>query len=424
MRIINARWLTPQGYFEEGTIDIEQGRIARLHLGRQTDNAAGDVLDARGYLILPGMIDPHVHFREPGQLYKEGIRNGSKAALKGGVTTVIDMPNNRPPITTPARLQEKRLRFEKKSLVNYGLMFHASAKLYALDGTAKSVKIFMARSSSLSSINNESALRRIFAHYRRVSIHAEDESVFNEDSNRRLPHHERRPRAAIKEALSKIERTLRSLPAEQRPRVVICHVTTSDDVHWITRMKAEGFDVWAETAPHYLFFTQEDYLRKGALLQVNPPIRTEQDRQALRQALRQGTIDFIGTDHAPHTPAEKQSSHPPSGIAGIEWAVPLLLHLMDEGLIHWEQLHRLTCTNASRCYEIKDRDGIKKGNWADLIFVKRSVDQSLNRRVRTRAGTNVYADMGCCWQVERTLVNGIVKYEKGKFINEQPGKAV
>ncbi len=423
MRIINARWLTPQGYFEEGTIEIEQGRIARLHLGRQSDNAAGDVLDARGYLIVPGMIDPHVHFREPGQVYKEGIRNGSKAALKGGVTTVLDMPNNRPPITTPERLKAKRDRFARKSLVNWGVMFHASGKLYDFGGQAKSVKIFMARSSSLSSITDEQTLLRLFSFYDRVSIHAEDESVFPEKKNG-LAHHEQRPRKAVLSALQKIERVLRSMPAEKRPRLILCHANTEQEVEWVQSMKAEGFDLWAETAPHYLFFTQEDVVQQGAFLKVNPPIRTSADRQALRDGLARNIIDFIGTDHAPHVLAEKQSVSPPSGIAAVEWVLPLLLKLIDENIISWEQLHRLTCGNASRAYQIVHRDGIKEGNWADLVFIKRTTRPTMNAHVLTKAGVNVYKHVGCCWQVEQTMVNGIVKYRKGKFIDETPGHAV
>ena len=423
MLITNARWLTPDGYFEEGNIEIVEGRIARLSTGRRLASNGKEVLDARGYLILPGMIDPHVHFREPGQVYKEGIRNGSKAALKGGVTTVIDMPNNRPPITTPARLKEKRDRFARKSLVNWGVMFHASGKLYDVGEEAKSVKIFMARSSSLTSITDEQTLTRLFEFYERVSIHAEDESVFPKDGDH-LPHHERRPREAVLRALQKIERALRSLPAEKRPRVIICHTNTAQEMGWVKRMKADGFDLWAETAPHYLFFTQEDALRQGAFLKVNPPIRTLQDQQALRQGLTANIIDFIGTDHAPHVLYEKQGETPPSGIAAVEWVLPLLLNLIDEGIISWEQLHRLTCGNASRAYAIADRDGIREGNWADLVFVKRTTKPIMNAHVVTKAGVNVYKNVGCCWQVEQTMVNGIVKYRKGKFIDETPGHAV
>ncbi|NOX87506.1 MAG: dihydroorotase family protein [Calditrichaeota bacterium] len=424
MVIKNARWLTAEGYFEEGHIEIQEGRIVKF--GSSSSYGGNDsILNARGCLILPGMIDPHVHFREPGQRYKEGVCNGSKAALKGGVTSIIDMPNNKPPVTTKKRLEKKRIRFAKKSLVNWGIMYHASnGKKEAIEDLSKSVKIYMAKSSAMAPITGEDELKELFEFYSRVSVHAEDESEFLQDGKNRLPHHERRPRKAVISALQKIENALRKLPEEKRPRVVICHINTAEEADWLFRMKNEGFDVWGETCPHYLFFTQEDYLKEGAIFQVNPPIRTKNDRQKLLKALSEGIVDFIGTDHAPHTPEEKQSSNPPSGIAGIEWVLPQMLHLIDEGIINWKQLHQLTCRSAANCYDIEGRDGIKEGNWADLVFVKRLDEPQPNQTVITKTGFNIYDRFEFRWNVELTLVNGIVKFEKGKFPNESPGKAI
>ena len=423
MLISNARWLTPEGYFEEGNMRIANGRIVRFGADLKPEENE-EVLDTRGYLILPGMIDPHVHFREPGQVYKEGIRNGSKAALKGGVTTVLDMPNNRPPITTLKRLQDKRQRFARKSLVNWGVLFHATKGPVEIDDLAKSVKIFMARSSSLTSITNETLLTRLFEWYDRVSIHAEDESQFPVNPAEDLPHHERRPRKAIVSALQKIERSLKRLEPAKRPTVILCHANTAEEMQWARRMKNEGFDLFVETAPHYLFFTQEKVQQAWPWLKVNPPIRTAQDQDALKQGLAENLIDFIGTDHAPHTQNEKRSAAPPSGIAGIEWVLPLMLNLIDQNLITWKQLHRLICAGAAKAYGIEHRDGIKEGNRADLVFVKRTTQATMNKKIVTKAGVNVYEHVGCCWHVEQTMVNGIVKYRKGKFINEEPGRAV
>ena len=424
MIIKNARWLTPEGYFEEGHIEIENGRIVRLSRSFNSRKTAS-VLDGQGCVILPGIIDPHVHFREPGQMYKEGIRNASRAALKGGVTTVIDMPNNRPPVTNKKRVLEKRRRFAKKSLINWGIMLQGvNGRQETVNGLVKSTKIYMARSSALPAVTRESSLKQLFAHYSRLSIHAEDESFFVPEKKNEWPHHEWRPREAVSGALSKIEQTLKSLSAEQRPRLVICHMNTSDEVYWLKRMKAQGFDVWGETCPHYLFFTQEDYLKRGALLQVNPPIRTETDRQTLLKGISEGIIDFIGTDHAPHTLQEKQSPHPPSGIAAIEWLLPQLLFLIDEGIIKWSQLNNLITGASAQCYDIEDRNGIKEGNWADLVMVKRCAKKQTDDAVLTKAGVNVYRDMDFRWKVETTIVNGIVKYKKGKFVNDAKGMAV
>ncbi|MHB2153403.1 dihydroorotase [Calditrichota bacterium GD2] len=424
MILKNARWLTAEGYFEEGHIEIENGRIVRL--GRSFDPAKSDfTLDVRGCVILPGAIDPHVHFREPGQMYKEGIRNASLAALKGGVTTVIDMPNNRPPTTNHSRVMEKRKRFAAKSLVNWGIMLHAvKGRFVETDNLVKSVKIYMAKSSSLPAITSKSALLQLFEHYATLSIHAEDETFFLHDQKEKLAHHEWRPREAITGALQKIEQALKNLEDQKRPRVVICHMNTRDEVQWLGRMKAEGFDVWGETCPHYLFFTQDDYLKYGTTLQVNPPIRTEDDRQALLQGLSEGVIDFIGTDHAPHTLAEKQSANPPSGIASIEWLMPQLLYLIDEGVIKWRQLNHLIAQGGAHCYAIQGRDGIKEGNWADLVMVKRFDRSQQEAQVISKTGINLYKDFDFRWKVEMTMVNGIVKYRKGKFVNDTKGMAI
>lgn len=426
MLIKNARWLTAEGYFEEGHIEIEDGIIQKL--GRSSSRkTSGPVIDARGYVILPGIIDPHVHFREPGQMYKEGIRNASRAALKGGVTTVIDMPNNRPPITNRKRVLQKRQRFEKKALVNWGIMLHATNGKANISDTlelVKSVKIYMAKSSSLAAVTNEAAMQKIFEQASTVSIHAEDETQFLSDQKDRLPHHEWRPRQAIISALQKIEAVLKAMSEKERPRVVICHMTTIDEVQWLKRMKNESIDVWGETCPHYLFFTQEDYLQKGTLFQVNPPIRTKEDQQALLEGLSKGIIDFIGTDHAPHTITEKQSQNPPSGIAAIEWLMPQILYLIDQGILTWAQLNQLIAAASAHCYNIANRDGIKEGNWADLVMVKRYVEPQPDSDIVTKTSINLYKDFDFRWKVEMTLVNGVVKFQKGKFVNDAKGMAI
>lgn len=423
MLITNARWLAPDGAVQSGSLRIEDQKISETG-ERLSPRSGEEIFNAKGLFILPGAIDPHVHFREPGQLYKEGISNASKAALKGGATSVLDMPNNKPPCSTAARLQDKKERFRNKSLVNWGLHFHASQRMKEeVAGEIKAVKIYMAKSSSLPAITETEDLRQIFQNYPVASIHAEDESAFDYTPDKTL-HHERRPKRAIASALEKIEKALKSVPEDKRPRVVICHMNTALEVDWLRRMKKEGFDVWGETAPHYLYFTQEDYLAKGPLYQVNPPLRTEEDRQALLQALSAGEIDFIGTDHAPHAMAEKMSDVPPSGIAGIEWLVPLMLNLVDEGRLDWQGLQQILTIRAADCYSIVQRDGIKTGNYADLVFVKQFKKADLNERIITRVGVNLFEAWTLRWRVQATMVNGKFKFLNGQFVSDETGMEV
>ncbi len=421
MRIVHARWLEPHGSWTEGVVDVVDGRI-QLRPGADEPARPGDI-DASGQLLLPGFVDPHVHLREPGQSYKEGIANGTRAALAGGVTTVLDMPNNKPPTSSAVRLEAKRERFRRKSLVNWGLFLQATPRLAAAELAAQlspgicGLKVYMAKSSAHPGVNDVEQLEALFRTWPVVAVHAEDDSCFRDGpyDMRHAAHHAHRPRASIQGALSKIEAALRSLEPAQRPRVVILHAATSEEVSWLARLKANGFDVQGETCPHYLLFTQQDQLERGGWLKCNPPIRSERDREDLRSGIRAGVIDFMATDHAPHAPAE--NSHPctpPSGIAGVEWLWPLLLHARDRGWVADSQLTRIACGGAARCYGIPGRDGIRDGNAADLVLV-RHAPGAPTAPVVTRAAVNPYTDLGLSWRVSATMVNGVLSYDNGRF---------
>jgi len=419
--VTNAKWLTPDGEFRDGSIIIEEGKIKDL-VQKSSLKYDAKSFDASGAFILPGAIDPHVHFREPGQIYKEGISNASKASLKGGVTTIIDMPNNNPACSTAKRLSQKKELFRRKSHVNWGLMFHTSAaNREPVQKEIKSAKIYMARSSALPAITSERIIKELLEHFPVVSFHAEDESTFDTSPGRSPLHHENRLREAITTALSKIESALGSIPSSECPRIIICHMNTADEVDWVRRMKNNGFDVWAETAPHYLYFTQDDYIAEGNTFKVNPPIRTKEDQLYLREAISSGDIDFIGTDHAPHSKEEKGGANPPSGIASIEWLILLMLDFVDKGQLTWKRYHELTCAKAADCYSIKNRDGIKKGNYADLIFVKQRNMAKAVSGIQTKAAEDLYKQNNFKWYVDTVMVNGILKYIKNNIYEDGKG---
>jgi len=321
-------------------------------------------------------------------------------------------------------VQKKEL-FRKKSHVNWGLMLHTTERIpEAVQGQIKSAKIYMAKSSALPAITSQETIRKLMQHFPLVSFHAEDESEFDSSPEASRLHHEKRPRTAITTALNKIEQALKSLTEDQQPRTVICHMNTADEVEWLKRMKSDGFDVWGETCPHYLYFTQDDYIEKGALFQVNPPIRTKADQDALRQAIAERTIDFIGTDHAPHSKSEKESVKPPSGIAAIEWLMPQMLNFVDAGLLSWKRFHELMSSNAAACYNIEGRGSIKAGSFADLVFVKRLEKPQASSSVQTKAGINLYEKFDFKWRVESTIVNGVLKFSGNKLYLKEKGKEV
>jgi dihydroorotase len=287
-----------------------------------------------------------------------------------------------------------------------------------------SAKIYMAKSSALPAITSVEVLKYLFKKFPMISIHAEDETEFDTSQNRSPLHHENRPRKSITGALNKIETAVKAISKKDRPRIVICHMNTSDEVDWVSGMKDDGFDIWGETCPHYLFFTHDNYIKQGTMFQVNPPIRTQKDQLRLREGISNSEIDFMGTDHAPHSIAEKQSKKAPSGIAAIEWFVPQMLHFVDEGKISWQRFNQLMCENASSCYSIKGRDGIKKGNFADLVFVKKSNKNELKNNIHTKVGLNLYKDFNFKWQVAATMVNGVLKYDGTSFEEHIKGTEV
>lgn len=419
MTLTNGRWPDAHGALREDDLVVQGGRV---HLGVRPD-PADPVLDARGGLILPGAIDAHTHLREPGQEHKEGIDSGTRAALSGGVTTVLDMPNNAPPITSAGTLAAKAALFRAKSRVNWGLHVQAPVLDAPLLGPHASAKVYMARSSSLPAVQGADTLREIFATHRRVAIHAEDESRFL-PAERFGPrsHHMQRPRDAIASALRVIEGVLASMPPALQPRIILCHASTQIEVEWLAHVKAMQWDVWGETCPHYLLLSEADYVRDGPRLKVNPPLRTAADVAAVRRGLGDGTIDFVSSDHAPHTPAEKADEvNAPSGIPGIEWFLPALLSLVDLRVLPLARLVEVASASAARCYQLSGRGLIEDGARADLTVVSR---HRATRPTRTRAGYDPFEQLGLEWTVDATLVSGRLAYAGEVFTEGARGEEV
>lgn len=425
VRIFNATWVENGGAEVRGELEITGGRLV-LHPGlarAEAPSTSPNTFDAKGLLVFPGLVDPHVHFREPGALHKEGIDSGTRCALAGGVTTVLEMPNTVPTCSTQEALSHKSALYTQKSLVNWGLHYQATIEPQAApNGPIASAKIYMAKSSVDGAVVDEEALVRIFTVFPRVAVHAEDETKF---CNGILPapgqrpdrmHHIVRPKEAITAALDKLERALRRV--RRPPRLVLCHAGTREEVAWVKRLKREGFDVWAETCPHYFLLTQDDYIRIGNDLKVNPPLRAVDDRDAVLEGLSLGIIDFIATDHAPHTPAEKAQESAPSGIASIECVLPLLLEVVESKKLTRERLIDACVVKASACYGISRRDGIRDGNAADLVFLAPGAGPA--GPVRTKAQTHPYLDTKFAHHVAATMVGGTFKFHAGAYPDTHP----
>jgi dihydroorotase len=416
--------LSFDGRFEARDLHSEAGRWVEGHgqggpittatVPSPPQAAAEPWFDGEGLIAMPGLIDAHVHFREPGVDHKEGIDQGTRAALAGGVTTVLEMPNTVPTCSTPEALAHKRELYQRKSRVHWGLHYQATYPPKPLPHSPiASAKIYMAKSSVDDAVVSEEAVLQVMRIYPRVAVHAEDERKFcaalppGVDPAR--AHHVRRPVEAIEAALATLERCLKRLSEHERPRLILCHAGTREELVWLRRMRHEGFDVWAETCPHYFLLTQDDYLRIGDDLKVNPPLRAEADRDAVLQGLADGTIDFISTDHAPHLPSEKQSAQAPSGIASIEVLLPLLMTLWQERQLPWAHLLRLAVINPARAYDLPGCEPFEVGHRADFVLLREGAFSA--PPVVTRAATHPYLTHAFRYQVASTWLAGRMAFE-------------
>lgn len=427
--IRNAHIALPDGSLFDGDLACTDGRIARID--KRLDASADECLDAGGFLLLPGIIDPHVHFREPGHEYKEDLRSGSRAAARGGVTSFLDMPNTDPATTSAARLADKLARAARQCVVNYGFFMGATPyNLDELDAAHPSpgIKVFMGCSTGDLLLAEEADLERVFAQGDRIiAVHAEDHRRL---SQRRQSLQGRTDPAVHSEirdnetARIATERALR-LSKKYRRRLHILHLSTHEEVELLRRDKPEW--VKAEVSPNHLFLNTEDYARLGCFAQCNPPLRSAADNAALWDALHDGMIDFIGTDHAPHTLAEKQRPYgqAPSGMPGVETALPLMLTAMHAGRCTLADVLKWMCRGPALAYGIPNKGEIREGFDADLTLVDMHHARPLRHEdIWSKCGWSPYAGRVLRGWPVYTIVGGRVVYDRGRVREGARGRAL
>jgi dihydroorotase len=309
---------------------------------------ADEVIDIKGKIVVPGIIDCHVHFREPGLTHKEDFLSGSIAAAKGGITTILDMPNTIPPTTTVAALSEKR-KLAEKSIVNYGFHFGSTFDNLNEIRNAKniaSVKIYMNHSTGNLRIENLQTLEKIMAQARLCTIHAEGENL-----------------AKAIEIASKLKK-----------KFYACHIATEEEMKLVRKNKKH---LYCEVTPHHLFLTEKDKEKLGNVAHVKPSLKTETDQEALWKALQGGIVDTIATDHAPHTKEEKLTEEK-YGLPGVETMLPLLLDAVNKNRLTLKQVVDLTSKNPAKIFMIRNKGLIREGYDADLTVI----DMELEKEVR------------------------------------------
>ena len=435
--ICNAT-LVNEDIIQEGDILIKNGRIEQI--GSNLSYLQADtVIDAAGKIMLPGMIDDQVHFREPGFTHKGDIATESAAAIAGGITSYMEMPNCNPLTITPKALADKYTTAAAKSLANYAFYFGASndniEHIKRLDpNSCCGVKIFMGASTGNMLVDNSDTLEQIFQHSPvLIATHCEDtptilaneakfKQQFGDDLS--IEHH---PLIRSTEACYASSSLAISLAKKYGSKLHVLHLTTAKELDQFKAGPISDKKITAEVCAHHLFFNQTDYARKGNLIKCNPAIKSEDDQKALIQAVIDNKIDIIATDHAPHTWEEKQQAYiqAPAGLPLVQYALPSLLEHYHNGQFSLELIVNKVCHAPTERFDLVDRGYLREGYWADIVLVNLNKSTTVTREaVISKCGWSPFEDYCFRSSIDTTIVNGRVAFQNGQIVSTQNGMAL
>jgi dihydroorotase len=419
----------------DGSIVIEDSKISEIVEGNINPEVSVDeVIDASGCFILPGIIDDHVHFREPGLTEKADMESESRAAAAGGVTSFFDMPNTVPQTTTLEALEDKFALAAEKSHVNYSFFFGATNENASLfdqldEHRLPGIKLFMGSSTGNMLVDRREALERIFSTARLpIMAHCEDTDIINRHmaeakrlygEDPEVIHH---PEIRSEEACYESTRLAVELATKHQARLHIAHLTTARELELITPAPSL---ITSEVTVSHLYFCDKDYARLGTRIKCNPAIKSEKDREALRRALNDGRIAVIGTDHAPHLLSQKEGgcARAASGMPMIQFSLVTMLELVDEGVLSLERLVELMCHNPARLFEVRQRGFIRKDYQADIVIVRPHTEWTVTKDViQSKCGWSPMEGHQFNWRVERTLCNGHTVYADGIIDTDYMGQ--
>jgi dihydroorotase len=414
------------GELQNKDILIESGRIKEIS-ENLTPSESTHVENISEKIVLPGVIDAHVHFREPGHPHKEDFLSGSKAAAAGGVTTIFDMPNNSPPIISQGDVENKK-ELAKKSIVNYGLYVGATPENILNLNDVKDVvgiKVYMGSSTGNLLVDKVADFVRLIENTNKlVVVHSENEELikyFSEKYGHTKMHHQMRDNlaAAISTSYSVIAANY------FKKNLHIAHMTTKEEVELLRKFKTPN--ITCEVCPHHLFLNSKFFKEKGNYGKMNPPLRSEEDRKALWQGIKEGIIDMISTDHAPHLENEKEVEfeQAPCGVPGVQTTLPLMLNEVNNGNLELKDVVRLCSENPARRFKLESRGEIKEGNYADFVIVdmKKTATVTNDEQYSKCAWTPFHGRELKGWPV-MTIVNGNIVFKDNKVFEDHKGVLV
>ena len=429
LSIKGAKIISEQGDLIFRDIKVKQGKI--VEIGTELDEDDGTNIDAAGLTLLPGVIDPQVHFREPGLEHKEDLFTASCACAKGGVTSFLEMPNTRPLTTTQEALDDKLNRAKEKCLVNYGFFIGATAnnlpELLQAHPTC-GIKIFMGSSHGALLVSTEAEIEPIFAQGKRlIAVHAEDQARIIARRQQFAGITDPAVHSQIQDEQAALNATKLALKLSKQyqRRLHILHLSTGIEAEFLRQDKPSW--VTAEVTPQHLLLNTEAYAKIGTLAQMNPPLRSPENNDVLWKALLDGVIDFIATDHAPHTLEEKAKVYPhsPSGMPGVETSLPLMLTQAMQERCSLAQVVNWMSTAPAKAYGIENKGAIAIGYDADLVLVDlQNYRPVVREELLTKCGWSPFEGWNLTGWPVITIVGGQIVFERGKLHTDVRGQAL
>ena len=435
--------LVNEGQTFVASVFVSDGMISKIvNEGEPFDADSATVIDGKGKYLIPGIIDEHVHFREPGLTHKADISTESRAAVAGGVTSFMDMPNTLPQTTTQELLQQKFDLAAEKSLANYSFYLGATndnlAEVVKTDPKQVcGIKLFMGSSTGNMLVDRNETLVRLFRESPcLIAAHCEDESVIHANTvcckdlaskGEVVLDAGIHPFVRTMEACYKSSSKAVDMAEKFGARLHVLHVSTKQELSLFRNdIPLKDKKITAETCPHYLWFDDHDYVDKGFAIKCNPSIKSHRDKEALLQALREGRIDTIGTDHAPHLLEEKFTDDyftSKSGFPSIQHSLEVMVNVMLDGWMDWPLLVQLMCHNPAVLYRIDRRGFIREGYHADLVLVDMNRHEVIpTGKEFSKCGWTPYEGLEVHSLVTHTFVNGNLVFENGLFHEGHPGK--
>lgn len=412
-----------------GDLVVDGEQIAEIYEGKAPRGIYDQVIDASGCFVLPGVIDDHVHFREPGLTRKADIESESRAAAFGGVTSYFEMPNTNPQTTTLEALEDKFALGAQKSHVNYSFFFGATndnvdlfdrLDVHRIPG----IKLFMGSSTGNMLVDKYESLQQIFVKAKKMGLpvmtHCEDTDIINRNMVAYQEKYGEDPDVKFHPEIRSVEACYESsslavkLAKESGAHLHIAHVTTARELEFFGKDK----NITGEAVIAHLYFSDEDYADKKAFIKCNPSIKTVNDRKALREALADGRISVVGTDHAPHEWKDKQGgcAKAASGMPMVQFSLVSMLELVDKGVLSIERMVEVMSHHPAKLFHVDKRGFLRPGYQADIVIVRPHTAWTVQKEIiQSKCGWSPMEGHEYQWQVEQTICNGHLIYNKGEF---------